>query len=327
VHADAERDEPIDVLWILRSPADHEESQLVQFVLDHIHSDRRRHSVVVTEPDRDVGLKERMPGIRIHQPENLRVFLNFVGRARRIFSVRYHGVIFAALAGKVAYGLGQKSKVECLYTECGLPGCYIDSADQLADLLVSNGEDGCTRTELSRSVNLLRLEFIDQMKVIERALSSMAPPRRQAEMEVLCDRNLDAYYHGVLRRHAVQPPGDALCFLEQAIEAGLSLADRETAQVEDWVAVAHLLARADRLDEALWWISRAVAVTPDVADHCRLHASVLERLKRFEEALRMASHALKLKPDDDKLAADVQRISSAYMSAMRLEARPTCNGS
>jgi tetratricopeptide (TPR) repeat protein len=156
------------------------------------------------------------------------------------------------------------------------------------------------------------------MKVIKSALSSIAPPRRQQELEALFERNMDAYYRGVLNRQAVaRSSDDAPCFLEQAVDAGLKLAARETAQVKDWVAVAHLLARTSRLDEALVWISRALEVTPDVADHCRLQASVLERLHRFEEALRAASRASKLRPGDEKLAADVQRISSAYVNAMR----------
>jgi polysaccharide pyruvyl transferase WcaK-like protein len=316
-HADAERHEPIDVLWILRSPVNDEEALIVQFVLDHIRSDRRRHTVVVAEPGLDAGLKECMPGVQIRQPENLRAFLSLIDRARCIFSMRYHGVIFAALAGKVAYGLSQKSKVECLYTECGLPGRYIDSLDQLAELLSSNQDEQRIATELSRCRNILRLEFIEQMKVIESALSGARPPRREQHLEALCERNLDAYYRAALNRQAAaQPSGNERGFLDQAIEAGLKLAGREAAQVKDWVAVAHLLARADRLDEALVWISHAVAVSPDVTDYCRLQASVLERLHRFEEALRMASHALKLRPGDNKLAADVERISSACVKAM-----------
>jgi polysaccharide pyruvyl transferase WcaK-like protein len=316
-HADAERHEPIDVLWILRSPVNDEESRLIQFVLDQVHGDRRRHSVAVTELDRDAGLKERMPGTPIRQPENLRAFFSLADRAQCIFSMRYHGVIFAALAGKAAYGLSQKSKVECLYTECGLPGRYIDSLDQLADLLSSNRDERHIATEVVRCRNILRLEFIDQMKVIKSVLSSVTPPRRELELESLCQRNLDAYYRAAFNRHtAKQPSGNELYSLEKAIEAGLKLADRETAEVKDWVAVAHLLASANRLDEALVWISRAVAVAPDVTDYCRLQASVLERLKRFEEALRTASHASKLQPGDKGLAADVERIGSAYVHSM-----------
>src|SRR5262249_55514373 len=117
-----EQSEPIDVLWILRTPVNDEESRLVPFVVDHVGSDHRRHAVAVIESG-DSKLQERMPGIHIHHPENLRAFLNLAGRAGRVFSMRYHGIIFAALAGKFAYGLSQKGKVEYLYSEHRLPGC------------------------------------------------------------------------------------------------------------------------------------------------------------------------------------------------------------
>src|SRR5262249_35866776 len=138
-------------------------------------------------------------------------------------------------------------------------------------------------SQLVRSRNLVRLDFLDQIKVIEKALCSVPLPRRQRELDELFERNVDAYYRSVVNRHADAPQlADGAFFLEQAIDAGLRLANRETGRVEDWVAVAHLLAKANRLDEALVWISRAVAVSPDVADYYRLQESVLERLKRFE---------------------------------------------
>jgi hypothetical protein len=313
-----EQNEPIDVLWILRAPVNEEESRLVQFVAGHIGSDRRHHAVAVTESGPDAGLQQHMPGIDIHQPENLRAFLKLASRAGRIFSMRYHGVIFAALAGKVAYGLSQRGKVESLYSEHGLPGCYVDSLERLAELLFVSVDERRSTTELSRRRNLLRLEFLDRMKAIGRVFSSVSPPRQEKSLDALCESNLDAYDRAIMNRHAVAAsPEDGASALEQAIEAGLRFVNRETAQVKDWVAVAHLLARADRLDEALAWISRAVTALPGVTDHCRLQASVLERLQRFEEALQVATHALNLRPDDAGLVSDVERISSAYVNALR----------
>jgi len=64
-------------------------------------------------------------------------------------------------------------------------------------------------------------------------------------------------------------------------------------RVEDWVALAHLLAKANRLDEAVVRVNRAVEVSRDVADYYCLQ-SLLKRLKRFEEAVRVAARALEL---------------------------------
>jgi len=309
-NADTEHAEPIDLLWILRSPVNDQEARLIKFVHDYIHSDDvRRHSIVVTEPALDAQLLQLMPGLQVHQPKNLRAFLHFIDRARFIFSMRYHGVIFATLAGKVAYGLSQKSKMECLYTECGLPGCYVNDIDQLARL-IENRNAQHSAVNLAHSRNFIRIEFVDQMKVIEKAVFSLTPPRQQLQLEAAFERNLDAYYRAVIARCvATAQLNEDDCLLERAIDAGLLFARRETARIEDWVALAHLLAKANRLEEALAWISRAVAVS-EVADYYRLQASVLERLGRFEEAVRAASQALKLRPNDNKLVADVERISA-----------------
>jgi hypothetical protein len=68
---------------------------------------------------------------------------------------------------------------------------------------------------------------------------------------------------------------------------------------------------------ALLEFAPPLTVSPDTADYYRMQASVLERLHRFDDALRAASRASKLRPGDDRLATDVQRISSAYVNAMR----------
>ena len=311
---------PIDVLWILKSPVNAEESRLIEFVRNYIHSDTRRHAVVVTEPALDANLAEQMPGIRIHQPANLRAFLSFIERAGRIFSMRYHGVIFAALAGKLAYGLSQKRKVECLYSECGLPGCYVNGLDQLASLLVEKRNERRISSRLVRARNVVRLEFLDSARVVEKAFSDVRLPQRVRDLDSQVERNQAAYHRAVMNRHggALESP-QGKCSLEQAIEAGLRLAHVETGRVEDWVALAHLLARAGRLDESLVWISRSVALAPDVAEYHRLRASLLERLERFEAALQAASRALELDPADSELLADVGRIGAIYSSLLRKE--------
>jgi tetratricopeptide (TPR) repeat protein len=102
-----------------------------------------------------------------------------------------------------------------------------------------------------------------------------------------------------------------------AIEAGLKLAHRDPEGVEDWVTLAHLLAKAQRLNEALGWISRALELRPEAADYHRLRASLLERLGRLSEALEAARRASSLRPHDGELSADLERIEAAYTTWLR----------
>jgi tetratricopeptide (TPR) repeat protein len=102
-----------------------------------------------------------------------------------------------------------------------------------------------------------------------------------------------------------------------AIHAAFQVVAQEPTQTQDWIVLAHLLAKSGRLLEAADWAARVLTLEPDVAGHHRLQASVLERLGRFGPALLAAACALDLHPDDDALAADHRRIKTAYLSAQR----------
>jgi tetratricopeptide (TPR) repeat protein/polysaccharide pyruvyl transferase WcaK-like protein len=123
---------------------------------------------------------------------------------------------------------------------------------------------------------------------------------------------LDTAFSTWLRRRR-----DELNEPEMALEAGLSLAQRTNNCVADWVALAQMLAKCERLHEAVAWVSRALDKRPEVADYHRLHASLLERLERFPEALQSAGRALDLAPLNVELTTDVKRINAANTRRMR----------
>jgi tetratricopeptide (TPR) repeat protein len=104
---------------------------------------------------------------------------------------------------------------------------------------------------------------------------------------------------------------------DAAIAAGMSLAQRAEARVEDFTALAQLLAMSQRLNEALEWSRRALAAEPDVVGHHCMHVSLLERLGRFEAALHAARQALELHPSNTALTTDYERVASAYTKYLR----------
>jgi tetratricopeptide (TPR) repeat protein len=110
---------------------------------------------------------------------------------------------------------------------------------------------------------------------------------------------------------------DGASKLDLAIGEGMKLAQRAQALVEDWMALARLLAKAERLNEALAWCSRALKAEPRIAGHYSLNVSLLQRLARFEEALHTVSRALALHPGDSALEREQQRVELAYLKYLR----------
>lgn len=161
----------------------------------------------------------------------------------------------------------------------------------------------------------LRASMLERLGRVEEALevAAQALALKPDDPELAADlERTKAAYMNSLRQQRDRSPD-----LTSAIEAGLKLAHRETDGVEDWVALAHLLAKAKRLNESLGWVDRALEKKLDVADYHRLRASVLERLGRFDEALPAAKRALELSPDHNELAADLKRIEAAYSNRLR----------
>lgn len=101
---------------------------------------------------------------------------------------------------------------------------------------------------------------------------------------------------------------DMLPDVQEAIEVGRDLVLLFQDDAEDMAALAQLFARAERLDEALYWIDRAIAVAEPNVEHYRFRASILERKGSFKWAYLAAAKGLELDPDNIQLAKDSRRI-------------------
>ncbi len=80
---------------------------------------------VALQADRD-GLAHRAVADRMSQAAtlespNLDELPDRIGRSRRVFSMRYHGMVLAALAGVPAIGMAFSPKINSLAHELGLP--------------------------------------------------------------------------------------------------------------------------------------------------------------------------------------------------------------
>lgn len=101
--------------------------------------------------------------------------------------------------------------------------------------------------------------------------------------------------------------------MARAIEAGIEVAVRCPREIADLVALAHLLARVERLEESLNWIDQAIELRAGMADYHRLRASVLERLGRFKAAYFAAKKACFIDSKNPALANDVRRIRKKFI--------------
>lgn len=105
--------------------------------------------------------------------------------------------------------------------------------------------------------------------------------------------------------------------LSAAICAALKQVNYGACEVQDWIAAAHLLAKAERLAEALFWVDRSLTQEPAAVEYLRLRASLLERMGRLEEALQSATAALALEPGNAQLRADLARVEQALLHSLR----------
>jgi tetratricopeptide (TPR) repeat protein len=93
-----------------------------------------------------------------------------------------------------------------------------------------------------------------------------------------------------------------------AIEAAKKVLAYCPNEIDDLVALVHLLARAEMLQEATHWINQAIALEPSIAAHYRLRASLYERMGRYKAAYSNSKIAKTLDPDNLELVVDTKRI-------------------
>lgn len=101
---------------------------------------------------------------------------------------------------------------------------------------------------------------------------------------------------------------DTAVDLFRAIEAGLEVMKYCPTVLVDMLRLAHLLAQAERLEESLQWIDKVIELESDVADHHRLRASLLERLKRYSAGYQASKRALLHDSGNIDLIVDSQRL-------------------
>ena len=122
------------VLWILKHPNTPDEISLLRSIGELIGKEgANRHTVVAVEPLLDRVLEEYFP-FPIRFTTALADLIPLFERAPIVVSMRYHGAIFAAMAGKPCVGYAQK-KIKDLYAETGLAGCYSPDAAELAAII------------------------------------------------------------------------------------------------------------------------------------------------------------------------------------------------
>jgi tetratricopeptide (TPR) repeat protein len=162
----------------------------------------------------------------------------------------------------------------------------------------------------------LKASVLERLDLPKEALEAVgcALELDPSSADLMADRQRISARHGELLRRVRDASASAPA---AALDAAMTLAQRAETPVEDWPALAHLLVRQERDAEALIWIDKIIARTPDVADYLELRAGVLERMARFEEALDDTARACELKPNDARLAQAGRRIESAFVSTLR----------
>jgi tetratricopeptide (TPR) repeat protein len=97
----------------------------------------------------------------------------------------------------------------------------------------------------------------------------------------------------------------------------LKLALVSSGRTADLLHLAHAYADAEHLQDALFWIERAIEARPDEGEYLRFKASILERMRQFEQALRIANEAQRLGADPQAIHADIGRIEEGWVSHLR----------
>jgi polysaccharide pyruvyl transferase WcaK-like protein len=121
-----------EVLWILKYPASTQDGDFLRRTAELIQG-QARHTVVALEPVPDKALEEYLPG-RVQYLRTLAALSPLVKRSSLVVSMRYHGAIFAALAGKPSLGYAQ-TKIKALYEEAGVPGQFGLEFERLSEMV------------------------------------------------------------------------------------------------------------------------------------------------------------------------------------------------
>lgn len=158
------RPDTIDVLWLLKHPANADDEAMLAAAEACIAEGRGRHVIVAIEPSMDRVLSDRFPQHRIEYVQALADLLALIRASSLVFSMRYHGIIFALMEGRRTMGASQV-KIKDLLTEAGVPHGYLHSPTELQPLLDAGGV-----AAPSAWLRSLRQRFADGVRSILPAL-------------------------------------------------------------------------------------------------------------------------------------------------------------
>lgn len=128
----------IDVLWILKHPSSPADEVLLSEVERLINSSSKRHVIVAIEPHLDNVLSERFSKQEVLYVDSAVELLHLVRASGLVFSMRYHGIIFAVLENRRVIGASQ-SKIKELLTDANCGSGYLEDASGLAELRETGG--------------------------------------------------------------------------------------------------------------------------------------------------------------------------------------------
>lgn len=158
----------IDVLWILKYPNSESDQDFLRQIKVYLDAaPAARHQILCIEPRLDKEIEAFFPGYRILYVSALSHLLAWIHAASVVVSMRYHGAIFAALAGCRFLGFSQE-KIGALSSELGLPGAYATTPNELlADLASVLKFSRSWRPREADAIKTLRVRFAEYLSAFK----------------------------------------------------------------------------------------------------------------------------------------------------------------
>ncbi|MGZ5120123.1 MAG: polysaccharide pyruvyl transferase family protein [Burkholderiales bacterium] len=120
-----------DVLWILKYPAGEQDYALLREIGEYMRqTSEKKHLIVGIEPAMDGVMAEEFEGMPVVLTESLDGLADLIKQSARVFSMRYHGAIFALSLGRQVIGASQ-AKLRDLAERFGAPAAYLENASEL----------------------------------------------------------------------------------------------------------------------------------------------------------------------------------------------------
>lgn len=120
------------VLWVLKYPSNDEDEVLLSQVRQYIkQNSHQRHVIVGIEPALDHLLIEQFSETHVCLTEDLDQLCQHISQAGQVFSMRYHGAIFALLMNRPVIGASQ-SKLRELANRLGHMNGYLERGCEIA---------------------------------------------------------------------------------------------------------------------------------------------------------------------------------------------------